>query len=162
MKHYFFCPKSSVSPTFGSCQNCMSSANLVAEIHQKLCNKRALSTGIPCICECVSLHQSSHRGTLSIHWYIAQSFQAIFSMSVFFRHSFKIAIFSRFLKVAIATSNFINESYNGGFAPEFSASILKETVALVSDYVSETRKENAKQRKNIYENEIWNLSPMKH
>ena len=65
-------------------------------------------------------------------------------MSVFFRHSFEIAIFSRFLKVAIATSNFINESYNGGFAPEFSASILKETVALVSDYVSETRKENAK------------------
>ena len=29
----------------GSCQNCMRSANLVAEIHQKLCNKRALSTG---------------------------------------------------------------------------------------------------------------------
>ena len=33
---------------FGSCQNCMSSANLVAEIHKKLCNKWALSTGEPC------------------------------------------------------------------------------------------------------------------
>ena len=59
---------------FGSCQNCMSSANLVAEIHQKLCNKRVLSTGEPCTCEYVTLLQSFHRGTLSIHWYIAQNF----------------------------------------------------------------------------------------
>ena len=36
-------------------------------------------------------------------------------MSVLFRRSFKTAIFSRFLKVAIATSNFMNEVYNGGF-----------------------------------------------
>ena len=28
-------------------------------------------------------------------------------------------------------SNFMNEFYNGGFAPEFSASMLKETIALV-------------------------------
>ena len=61
---------------FGSCQNCMSSANLVAEIHQKLCNKRVLSTGEPCTCEYVTLFQSFHRGTLSIHWYIAQKFLA--------------------------------------------------------------------------------------
>ena len=59
---------------FGSCQNCISSANLVAEIHQKLWNKRALSTGEPCTCEYVTLLQSFHRGTLSIHWYIAQNF----------------------------------------------------------------------------------------
>ena len=34
----------------------------------------------------------------------------------------------------------MNEFYNGGFAQEFSVSILKETIALVRDYVSETRK----------------------
>ena len=61
-------------------------------------------------------------------------------MSVLFRHSLKTAIFSRYLKVVIATSNFMNEIYNGGFAPDFSVSILKETIALVRDYVSETRK----------------------
>ena len=59
---------------------------------------------------------------------------------VLFRRSFKTAIFTRFLKVAIATSNFMNEVYNGGFAPEFSVSMLKETIALVKDYVTETRK----------------------
>ena len=32
----------------------------------------------------------------------------------------------------------MNEVYNGGFAPEFSVSMLKETIALVRDYVSET------------------------
>ena len=37
-------------------------------------------------------------------------------------------------------SNFMKEFYNGGFAPEFSVSMLKETVALLRDYVSETRK----------------------
>ena len=47
------------------------------------------------------------------------------------------AIFSRFSKVAIATSDFMNEVYNGGFSPEFSVSMLKETIALVRDYVSE-------------------------
>ena len=35
-------------------------------------------------------------------------------------------------------SNFMNEVYNGGLAPEFSVSMLKETIALVRDYVSET------------------------
>ena len=50
------------------------------------------------------------------------------------------AIFSRSFKVAIATSNFMNEVYNGGFAPEFNVSMLKETIVLVGDYVSETRK----------------------
>ena len=52
-------------------------------------------------------------------------------MFVLFRRPFKTAIFSGFLKVAIATSNFVNEVYNGGFAPEFSVSKLKETIALV-------------------------------
>ena len=53
---------------FGSCQNCRISANVVAEIHQKLCNKRVLSTGKPCTCEYVTLLQSFHRSTLSTHW----------------------------------------------------------------------------------------------
>ena len=61
-------------------------------------------------------------------------------MSILFRRFFKTAIISRFLKVAIATSSFMNEIYNGGFAPEFSVSILKETIALIWDYVCETRK----------------------
>ena len=61
-------------------------------------------------------------------------------MYVLFRHSLKTSIFSRLLKVAIATSNFMNEVYNGGFAPEFSVSMLKETIALIWDYVSEKKK----------------------
>ena len=48
--------------------------NVVAEIQLKLLNERALSTGEPCTCEYVTLFQSFHRGTLSIHWYIAQNF----------------------------------------------------------------------------------------
>ena len=125
---------------FGSCQNCLSSANLVAKIHQKLCNKKVLSTGDPCTCEYVTLLQSFHRGTLSIYWYIAQNVQPTFSMSVLFKRLFRTAIFSRFSKVATATSNFMYEFYNGGFAPEFSISMLKEIIVLVRDYVSETRK----------------------
>ena len=62
----------------------MSSANLVAEIHEKLCNKGALSTGEPCACEYVTLLQSFHRGTINIHWYIAQNFQPAFSIDDFF------------------------------------------------------------------------------
>ena len=54
--------------------------------------------------------------------------------------SFKTAILSRFSKVAIATSNFMNEINNGRFAPELSVSMLKKTIALVRDYVYETRK----------------------
>ena len=61
-------------------------------------------------------------------------------MSVLFRRSSKIAMLSRFLKVAIATSNFMNEVYNGRFLSEFSLSILKEIIALAWEYVYETRK----------------------
>ena len=47
--------------------------------------------------------------------------------------------------MATATSNFMKEFFNGGFAPEFSVSLLKDTIALVRDYyVSETRKWEAK------------------
>ena len=91
---------------FVSCQNCMSSANLVAEIHYKFWNKRALSTEEPCTCEYVTLLQLFHSSTLSIHWYIAQNFYHTFSMSVLFKGSFKTVIFSRLFKVAVATSNF--------------------------------------------------------
>ena len=61
-------------------------------------------------------------------------------MSVLFRRLLRTVIFSRFSKVAIAVSNFMSKLYNGGFAPEFSVSILKELIALVRDYASETRK----------------------
>ena len=125
---------------FGFCQNCMNSANLVAENHQKLCNRRVLSTGEPCTCEYVTLFQSCHRGTLSVHWYIAQNFQLTFSMSVLFRRLFRTAIFSRFSKVATATSNFMKKFYNCGFLPEFSVSVFKKIIKLVRDYVSEIRK----------------------
>ena len=33
----------------------------------------------------------------------------------------------------------MNEVYNGGFVPEFSVSMLKETITLVRDYVYKTR-----------------------
>ena len=59
---------------FGSCQKCMSSANLVVEIQFKLSNERALSTGEPCTFEYVTFPQSFHKGTLSIQWYIVQNF----------------------------------------------------------------------------------------
>ena len=109
----------------------MSSLNIVAEIQFKLLNERVLGTGEPCTCEYVTLLQSFHRGILSIHWYVAQNFQPPFSMSVLFRRSSKTAMLSRFLKAAIATSNFINQFYNGGFSPEFIVSLLKEIIALV-------------------------------
>ena len=38
---------------------------------------------------------------------------------------------SRFLKVAIAPSNFMNEGYNGEFSAEFNVPMLKEIIALV-------------------------------
>ena len=37
---------------------------------------------------------------------------------------------------------FIKRAYNHEFAPEFSVSILKESIALVRDYVYEIRKSN--------------------
>ena len=45
----------------------------------------------------------------------------------------------------------MKEFYNGGVAPEFSVLMLKETIALVRDYVSETRKWEAK----LAEKYIW-------
>ena len=72
-------------------------------------------------------------------------------MSILFRRSFKTAILSRFLKVTIATSNFMNKVYNGRFATESSISILKKTISLVWDYVYETRKQKAK----LAEKYIW-------
>ena len=51
----------------------MSFANLVAENHEKLWNKRGLSKGKPFTCEYVTLLKPFHRRTLSIHWYIAKN-----------------------------------------------------------------------------------------
>ena len=61
-------------------------------------------------------------------------------MFVLFKPLFRTAIFSKFPKLAIATSNFMNKFYNGGFPSEFSVSMLKEFLTLVRDYVYETRK----------------------
>ena len=47
----------------------------------------------------------------------------------------------------MATSNFMNEIYNGGFAPEFSISMLKEIITLVRENVYENSKQKAKLEK---------------
>ena len=118
----------------------MSPANLVTEIHQKLCKNRALSTGEPCTCEYVTLLQSAHRGTLSIYWYIAQNFQPAFSMSVLFRRLSRTVIFSRFSKVAIATSNFINEFWSKGAYSQVQGSQVVKALSLQSfQRISTTR-----------------------
>ena len=52
----------------------MNSGNLVAEIHWKLCNERALGTRESCTCEYVTLLQSFQRGTLRVQWSKAQNF----------------------------------------------------------------------------------------
>ena len=67
-------------------------------------------------------------------------------MSVLFRRSSKTARFSGLLEVAIATSDLTNEVYNGGFSPEFSVWMLKEIIALVWEYVYETRKLNSRKQ----------------
>ena len=61
-------------------------------------------------------------------------------MSFLCRRSFKTAMLSRFIKVAIATSIFTNEGYSGGYYPEFSILMLKEIIALVGEYAYETGK----------------------
>ena len=73
-------------------------------------------------------------------------------MSILIRRCFKTSIFSRFLKVAMATSNIITEVYIGGIVSGYSVSMLKETIALVWHYVYETRKEKAK----LAERYMWN------
>ena len=52
-------------------------------------------------------------------------------MFVLFRSSSKTVVFSRFLKMAVAKSDFMNEDYNCGFVQKLSVSILKEIIPLV-------------------------------
>ena len=85
-----------------------------------------MSNGEPCTSEYVTLLQSFHRGTLRIHWYIAQNVWPTLSLSVLFSHLFRTVTFSRFSKVAIATSKFMSEFYNGGFSAELTVLMLKE------------------------------------
>ena len=56
---------------FESCENWMATVQMLS---RELLNERVLSTGEPCIGEYVTLLQSFDRGTLSIHWYISQTF----------------------------------------------------------------------------------------
>ena len=72
-------------------------------------------------------------------------------MTVIFRRLFRTAVFSRFSKMAIATSNFMNKFYKGGFTPAFTVSLLKEFLTLVRDYVYETKKLQEK----LVEKYIW-------
>ena len=116
------------------------SANVIRKIQFKLSCERALSTGEPFTYKYVTLFQPFQRGTLSTQWCITQKFLPTFFMSVLFTCSPKAAMFSRFLKIAIAMSNFMNEVYNSEFLPKFSVSILKEIIALVWDSVHGTRK----------------------
>ena len=105
MKHYIFCFRElCFSYISDVCQNCVNSGNLLIKVQWRFGEPCTL-TGEPCTCESVNLLQSFHRGTLNIQWYIAQNCQPTFSMSVLLRRSFKIAFFSRFLKVVISTSN---------------------------------------------------------
>ena len=129
----------------------MSSADLIAQIYQKLCKKRALRTQATCTCEHVTLLQLFHVGTLSIHWYIAQNSQPTFSLSVLFRRPFNTAIFNRFLKVTIATSNFLKVFHNDGFWPEFSVSMLKKPSRQFEITYLNLGNKKQNQQKNIYE-----------
>ena len=135
-----FSSESSAFPKFWILLYCTNSASRVQRIHQNICNKIILSTGEPDTCQCVILLHLIHRVTFSIHWYIAQNLQPTFSMLVLFRRLIRTAIFSTFYKVAMTRSNFMNQFYDGGFTPEIKVSMLKETVTLVRDYVSELRK----------------------
>ena len=51
-----------------------------------------------------------------------------------------ISITLQILKGSYGNVKFISAVCNGWFAPEFSVSILKETIVVVRDYVYETRK----------------------
>ena len=69
----FFSSQSFVSPTFWILPKLYELCKHFRRVHGKLCNKRVLRTEKPCTCEYVTLLQSFHRGTLSIHWYIVQN-----------------------------------------------------------------------------------------
>ena len=56
-------------------------------------------------------------------------------MSVINRRSFKTAIFSSYLKVAMATSSFMNKIYSGGFVSAISISVLKEIDSQFRNYI---------------------------
>ena len=66
-------------------------------------------------------------------------------MSVLLIGSFSAVMFTRFLKVVIATSNLLNEVYNDEFEPNFNVSILKKKKKIstvVPSYVFETWKKS--------------------
>ena len=51
-------------------------------------------------------------------------------------------MFSRVLKLALATSDFMNKLYNDRFAPEFSILVLKEIGVRSYVYEIENKKQN--------------------
>ena len=80
-----------------------------------------------------------------MHWNLAHTFTLPFPCPSYLDAPLRLLLFSSFLKVPVITPNFINKIYNGGFPPDISAAIFKETMSLVRDYISETRKQTAKQ-----------------
>ena len=59
-------------------------------------------------------------------------------------HAILTVMFRRLLKMAIATSNFMNEVYNDEFAPVFSVLVLKEVITPVRNFYRklESEKQN--------------------
>ena len=80
-----------------------------------------------------------------MHWNLARTFTLPFPCPSYLDAPLRLLLFSSFLKVPVITPNFINKIYNGGFPPDISAAMFKETMPLVRDYISETRKQTAKQ-----------------
>ena len=139
----------------------MSTENLVTEMQLKLLSERVLSTGEPYICVYVTSLLSFLKCTLSIPWYIAQNLLA-YLFHVLLSFFCKTGIFNRFLKVATATSNFMNKVNKGGFAPEFSVSMLKEIDTLFRNYVCGTRNWKGKLATKCMWIWKWNLLPIKY
>ena len=64
-------------------------------------------------------------------------------MSVFPKSFFKAGIFSKFLKLALATSNILHEFYNDGVSQYFTALMLQEISKLVQTHVNGKLMENS-------------------
>ena len=82
-------------------------------------NEWVFSPQKPCTFKFVISIKLFHRDTLSIQLCVVQKFWPTFSMYVFPGCCFKYVLFSRFLEVAMALSNVLDNVYNDGYAPEF-------------------------------------------
>ena len=60
-------------------------------------------------------------------------------MYILFKCSSKTAVLSRLFKASTTMSNFMNKEFNGDFSSEFSVLMLKEVIAIILEYVYETK-----------------------